>query len=68
QVPQLPGFSWLKPCLSASDIVYIGLRDLDPAEHYILKNFDIRYFSMRDIDHLGIRKVMERTFERLMDR
>ncbi|XP_068253421.1 arginase-2, mitochondrial isoform X1 [Nyctibius grandis] len=67
-VPQLPGFSWLKPCLSASDIVYIGLRDVDPAEYYILKNYDIQYFSMRDIDRLGIQKVMERTFEQLMGR
>ncbi|OXB67011.1 hypothetical protein ASZ78_010271 [Callipepla squamata] len=68
QVPQLPGFSWLKPCLSASDIVYIGLRDVDPAEYYILKNYDIQYFSMRDVDRLGIQKVMERTFEQLMGR
>ncbi|KAK2533276.1 arginase-2, mitochondrial isoform X1 [Columba livia] len=68
KVPQLPGFSWLKPCLSPSDIVYIGLRDLDPAEYYILKNYDIQYFSMRDIDRLGIQKVMERTFEQLMGR
>ncbi|KAM6273586.1 arginase-2, mitochondrial isoform 2-T2 [Porphyrio hochstetteri] len=68
KVPQLPGFSWLKPCLSASDIVYIGLRDVDPAEYYILKNYDIQYFSMRDIDRLGIQKVMERTFEQLMGR
>lgn len=68
KVPQLPGFSWLKPCLSASDIVYIGLRDVDPAEYYILKNYDIQYFSMRDVDRLGIQKVMERTFEQLMGR
>ncbi|XP_053130467.1 arginase-2, mitochondrial isoform X3 [Hemicordylus capensis] len=68
KVPVLPGFSWLKPCLSRSDIVYIGLRDVDPAEHYILKNYDIQYFSMRDIDRLGIHKVMERTFEHLLGR
>ncbi|XP_068802321.1 arginase-2, mitochondrial isoform X1 [Struthio camelus] len=68
KVPQLPGFSWLKPCLSATDIVYIGLRDVEPAEYYILKNYDIQYFSMREIDRLGIQKVMERTFEQLMGR
>ncbi|XP_043373347.1 arginase-2, mitochondrial isoform X4 [Dermochelys coriacea] len=68
KMPLLPGFSWLKPCLSTSDIVYIGLRDVDPAEHYILKNYDIQYYSMRDIDRLGIQKVMERTFEQLMSR
>ncbi|XP_010221156.1 PREDICTED: arginase-2, mitochondrial [Tinamus guttatus] len=35
---------------------------------YILKNYDIQYFSMREIDRLGIQKVMERTFEQLMGR
>ncbi|KAM4663263.1 arginase-2, mitochondrial [Discoglossus pictus] len=68
KVPLIPGFSWAKPCLSRSDIVYIGLRDIDPAEHFILKNYDIPYFSMRDIDCLGIQKVMERTFDQLLGR
>ncbi|XP_053447584.1 arginase-1-like isoform X2 [Nycticebus coucang] len=30
--PDVPGFSWATPCVSAKDIVYIGLRDLNPAE------------------------------------
>ncbi|XP_006873111.1 PREDICTED: arginase-2, mitochondrial [Chrysochloris asiatica] len=66
KVPQLPGFSWLKPCISSPDIVYIGLRDVDPPEHFILKNYDIQYFSMRDVDRLGIQKVMEQTFDQLI--
>ncbi|XP_014591145.2 arginase-2, mitochondrial isoform X2 [Equus przewalskii] len=66
EVPQLPGFSWIKPCISSPSIVYIGLRDVDPAEHFILKNYDIQYFSMRDIDRLGIQKVMEQTFDLLI--
>nr|XP_048271847.1 arginase-2, mitochondrial [Myodes glareolus] len=66
KVPQLPGFSWVKPCLSSSNIVYIGLRDVDPPEHFILKNYDIQYFSMRDIDQIGIQKVMEQTFDLLI--
>ncbi|XP_014639812.1 PREDICTED: arginase-2, mitochondrial isoform X2 [Ceratotherium simum simum] len=66
KVPQLPGFSWIKPCVSSSSIVYIGLRDVDPPEHFILKNYDIQYFSMRDIDRLGIQKVMEQTFDLLI--
>ncbi|KAJ1103882.1 hypothetical protein NDU88_001303 [Pleurodeles waltl] len=68
KIPLLPGFSWTKPRLSSSDIVYIGLRDVDPAEYYILKNYGILYFSMRDIDRLGIQSVMERTFDQLMGR
>jgi arginase len=31
-MPELPGFSWVKPFLSAKDLVYIGLRDVDPGE------------------------------------
>ncbi|KAE8623729.1 hypothetical protein XENTR_v10005709 [Xenopus tropicalis] len=68
KVPPIPGFSWAKPCLSKSDIVYIGLRDLDPAEQFILKNYNISYYSMRHIDCMGIKKVMEKTFDQLLGR
>ncbi|XP_063803877.1 arginase-2, mitochondrial isoform X3 [Pseudophryne corroboree] len=47
-VPLIPGFSWIKPCISTSDIVYIGLRDLDPAEQRqraIHLSFDIDAFD-----------------------
>ncbi|XP_051052149.1 arginase-2, mitochondrial [Phodopus roborovskii] len=66
KVPTLPGFSWVKPCLSSPSIVYIGLRDVDPPEHFILKTYDIQYFSMREIDRLGIQKVMEQTLDLLI--
>ncbi|XP_077321161.1 arginase-2, mitochondrial isoform X1 [Lithobates pipiens] len=68
KVPLIPGFSWLKPCISTLDIVYIGLRDLDSAEQFILKKYDITYYSMRQIDCIGIQKVMERSFEQLLGR
>ncbi|XP_068109429.1 arginase-2, mitochondrial [Hyperolius riggenbachi] len=68
KVPPIPGFSWIKPSLSTLDIVYIGLRDLDPAEQFILKKYNITYYSMRQIDRIGIQKVMERTFEQLLGR
>ncbi|XP_049626411.1 arginase-2, mitochondrial isoform X2 [Suncus etruscus] len=48
KVPQLPGFSWLKPCLSPPSIVYIGLRDVDPPERRerpIHLSFDIDAFD-----------------------
>uniref|UniRef100_A0A8C1SRA4 arginase n=1 Tax=Cyprinus carpio TaxID=7962 RepID=A0A8C1SRA4_CYPCA len=35
KMPEVPGFSWMKPFLSARDLVYIGLRDVDPGEHLI---------------------------------
>jgi len=68
KMPELPGFSWMKPFLSSRDLVYIGLRDVDPGEHIILKNLGIQYFTMRDIDRLGIQRVMEVTFDHLLAR
>ncbi|XP_076013521.1 arginase-2, mitochondrial [Genypterus blacodes] len=68
KMPNVPGFSWMKPFLSCRDLVYIGLRDVDPGEHHLLKNLGIQYFSMRDIDRLGIQRVMEVTFDHLLAR
>ncbi|XP_042364471.1 arginase-1 [Plectropomus leopardus] len=65
KIPALPNFSWIKPCVSAKDLVYIGLRDVDPAEHYILKLLGIKVFSMSEVDQLGVAKVMEETCDYL---
>ncbi|XP_063039569.1 arginase-2, mitochondrial [Engraulis encrasicolus] len=68
KMPTIPGFSWMKPFLSSQDLVYIGLRDVDAGEHIILKNLGIQYFSMRDIDRMGIGRVMEVTLDHLLAR
>uniref|UniRef100_A0A3Q1EQR6 Arginase n=1 Tax=Acanthochromis polyacanthus TaxID=80966 RepID=A0A3Q1EQR6_9TELE len=68
KVPVLPNFSWVKPCLSAKDLVYIGLRDVDPAEHYILKMLGVKVFSISEVDRLGVARVMEETCDYLTTR
>ncbi|XP_076123130.1 arginase-1 [Alosa pseudoharengus] len=68
KIPALPSFSWLKPCVRAKDLVYIGLRDVDPGEHYILKDLNIKMFSMTELDRLGIAKVMEQTCDHLFSK
>uniref|UniRef100_A0A8C4CEC2 Arginase n=1 Tax=Denticeps clupeoides TaxID=299321 RepID=A0A8C4CEC2_9TELE len=65
KVPVVPNFSWIKPCVSARDIVYIGLRDVDLGEHYILKHLGIKMFSITEVDRLGIAKVMEETCDHI---
>ncbi|XP_063046610.1 arginase-1 [Engraulis encrasicolus] len=65
QIPAMADFSWIKPCVWAKDLVYIGLRDVDPGEHFILKKLNIKMFSMTDVDRLGIAKVMEQTCDYL---
>jgi len=47
-------WKWLKPCLSAKDICFIGLRDVDPGEQLLLKKLGIHYFCMYEIDKYGI--------------
>ncbi|XP_043958191.1 arginase-1 [Gambusia affinis] len=68
KLPPLPNFSWMKPCVSSRDLVYIGLRDVDPAEHYIMKLLAVKAFSMTQVDRLGMAKVMEETCDYLWDR
>ncbi|XP_054899247.1 arginase-1 [Poeciliopsis prolifica] len=67
KLPPLPNFSWMKPCVSSRDLVYIGLRDVDPAEHYIIKLLSVKAFSMTQVDQLGIARVMEEVCDYLSD-
>jgi arginase len=54
-------FGWLgeDQRISTSKLVYIGLRDVDRGEKKILRDNNIKAFSMHDIDRHGIGKVMD---------
>ncbi len=43
----------------AERTVQIGLRDVDPAEKQLLREFGVTAFTMSDIDKVGVRQVME---------
>uniref|UniRef100_A0A2C9M9J1 Arginase n=3 Tax=Biomphalaria glabrata TaxID=6526 RepID=A0A2C9M9J1_BIOGL len=64
-VPKVPGFEWCKPCLSVRDLVYIGLRDVDPAERLIIEKFGIHAYSMQEVDKYGIKEVVERALNQV---
>ncbi|KAG2174550.1 hypothetical protein INT44_006813 [Umbelopsis vinacea] len=55
----IPEFAWIKKCLLPERLVYIGLRDVDPAEKKILKDYGIKAFSMHHVDKYGIGKVVD---------
>jgi len=57
--PKIPEFAWVKPILTPSRLVYIGLRDIDAGEKRILKENNIKAFSMHEVDKYGIGKVVE---------
>lgn len=54
-------FGWLEADqkISPAKLVYIGLRDVDRGEKKILRENNIKAFSMHDIDRHGIGKVMD---------
>lgn len=56
-----PFKSWLPnpPIASPNRLVYIGLRDVDEGERKILKQHNIKVFSMHHVDKYGIGKVVE---------
>jgi len=71
----IPGLEWLEdeskdgsgpPRLPSDSLVYVGLRDIDQAERGFIKELGIKTFTMYDIDHLGIGRVMDLALEHLM--
>ncbi len=54
-----PSWEWFHPCLNPSDIVYIGVRDLDWGEEKIMNNYGIRYYTSEQVKQQGMHKVIE---------
>jgi arginase len=64
-IPKLNEFNWIKSYISANNIVFIGLRDIDQDEVYTLKKYNIKAYSMSDIEEYGLNKIMNDTFNYL---
>lgn len=44
--------------IDPENIVFVGLRDIDDHEKDFIRDSGVRYYTMRDIDEMGIQKVM----------
>lgn len=53
------------PVIAPSEIVYIGLRSLDPPERALIRDLGITAFSMKEVDGLGIATVATAALEQL---
>lgn len=53
------------PKLKSSEVVLIGVRDLDSQEKVLLKESQVRVYTMREIDERGIAAVAGEALERL---
>jgi arginase len=47
------------PMVDSSRTVLIGIRDLDPGERNAIRELGVRAFTMRDIDEMGMRNVIQ---------
>jgi arginase len=47
------------PMVDSSRTVLIGIRDLDPGEQNNIREMGVRAFTMRDIDEMGMRNVIQ---------
>lgn len=50
--------------LSLKNLVYIGLRSIDPMEKLIIEKFGAHAYTIRDVDKYGIVKIMEMALDR----
>lgn len=47
------------PMVDPSHTVLIGIRDLDPGERNAIREMGVRAFTMRDVDEMGMRNVVQ---------
>lgn len=66
----VPGHEWLTdvPVLDPSQLVYVGLRDVDEGEVTFIRELGIRHFTMKHVDRHGIGDVMAMALDYLADR
>lgn len=63
--PKLVNLGRPGPKLTASQVVIVGARDLDPEERRLIRNSGIGVYTMRDIDERGIAAVAKEALARL---
>lgn len=61
----LPGWDWQKPSIPIKNFGYIGLRSVDDFERAIIEKYEIAAYGMREIDRLGIIKVVQNVLQRV---
>lgn len=55
----------IKPKLTGSDIVFIGLRDTEPQENYLIRKHKVKKFSVKQLKKIGVEKVTIEVLQQL---
>jgi len=56
---------WPGPKVHPEDVVLIGVRDLDSQERRLMREAGVTVYTMKELDHLGLPRVAEKTLDRL---
>ncbi len=59
----LANLAGLSPAVNPTNVVFIGIRSVDPSERFLVKSSGVHVFTMRDVDEMGVRRVMEQAIE-----
>src|SRR5699024_5538364 len=62
---KLPQISENNAHIKPENVVLIGIRDLDDGEKELLKKFNVKVYSMHEIDGIGMPQVINETTEYL---
>jgi arginase len=63
--PELVNLGRPGPKMASSEVILIGVRNLDPREKVLLKESGIKIYTMREIDERGMAAVATEALERL---
>ncbi len=63
--PRLADFDQPGPKLDPKNVVYVGLRSVDRQEAEILTDSRVTYYTMKDIDQIGMARVMEEALQKV---
>lgn len=58
---KLKGLGEIKPKINYSDLVFIGLRDMEPEESYLLKKDKVKVFGVPEIKRNGVEMIAKET-------
>lgn len=63
QWPTVPELEWSQAQLSLKNFCWIGLRSIDYYERCMMEKYGINYFDMRDVERMGIEKVVHQALK-----
>ena len=63
--PNIPYFEWMTPKINPENAVFIGWRQIDEFEKKVITRNSLKGFTMFDIEHEGIKTVMDKVIDYL---